>query len=195
MNLRAALVLPLLALAACAAPLQPRYYTLSAELPPARTSTAAGYRVAIGPVSVPEALDRPQLVLRAAPYRYAISDANRWAEPLKREIPRVLAQDVAQRLPAALVAAYTQYGGQEADFRVLIDVLRFESAPGEAAVFEAAWSVRDRTGKRLHEAHFALTETVNAAGVEPIVAAHRKALTALAREIADALGALAQTKP
>lgn len=192
----AAIAVALLALAACATPLKTRYYTLFglAQAPVAAASAAAQYRVAIGPVSVPEALDRLQVVLRVAPNRYAISDSERWSEPLKREIPRVLAQEVGRRLPAAHVAANFQYGGQDADYRVWMDLLRFESAPGESITLEAAWSLRNRAGERLREGRFVLVEGVDAAGISPLVAAHGKALSALAREIAATVAALAQAK-
>ncbi len=196
MKWRSAFAVSLLALAACATSVPTRYYTLSGAVPPPvqTLSAAPGYRVAIGPVSVPEALDRAQIVLRVAPERYAFSDAAHWAEPLKREIPRVLAEDVGRRLPAARVAANFLYGGQDADYHVLIDVLRFESVPGVSTTLEVVWSVRNRAGVRLRETRSVFVETVNAAGVAALVAAHEKALAALAREIAVAVQALAPAK-
>ena len=192
MKLHIALIAILLALAACAAPATLRYYTLSSGTPAAAQASGvkAKYRVSIGPVSLPEAIDREQIVLRAASNRYAISDLDRWAEPLKREIPRVLADDLAQRLPEVRVAAHMQYEGAGAQFRVPIDVLRFESVPAEGVTLEAVWSVRNGAGERLHEAHSIVTEPVSATGVAPLVAAHAKALAGLAREIALALDTL-----
>jgi len=195
-KLRGALIVTLVTLAACAAPAKPRYYTLSSES--TALAKAAGevseYRVAVGPVSVPEALDRPQIVLRVAPNRYAISDPEHWSEPLKSAIPRVIADEIGQRLPAARVAAHRQHGGQAADYRVLIDVLRFESVPGESITLEAAWSVLSRGGERLREARSVFVEPVDAPGVAPLVAAHGKALAVLSREIADVVDALARAK-
>jgi len=193
---RASLLVSLLALCACATPANLRYHTLTATSPPGTTAAGAvaEYRVAIGPVSVPEAIDRPQVVLRVAPTRYAIADAERWSAPLKREIPRVIAEDVGRRLPAARVAANFQYGGQDADYRVWIDVQRFESVPGESITLEAAWSVHNRAGARLHDARSLFVEKVTAPGVAPLVAAHETALAALAREIAATLSALAAAK-
>jgi len=194
--LRVALTVSSLALVACTTPAQTHYYSLSLELPPpANTARAArDYRVAIGPVTLPEALDRSQIVLRVAPNRYAIADAERWSEPLRLEIPRVIAEEVGQGLPAARVASYMQDGGQGADYRVLIDVLRFESVPGVSVTLEAAWSVRNRAGARVREAHFRLVEKVGVSGVAPLVAAHAKGLAALAQEIAAALVTLAQAQ-
>lgn len=189
MKWRTGSAVALLALAACATHVPTRYYTLSAATPPAaRAANAApAYRVAIGPVTLPEALDRPQIVLRVAPNRYAISDLERWAEPLKREIPRVIAEDIGQDLPLVQVAANFQYGAQDADYRVLIDVLRFESTPGASITLEAAWSVRDRAGTILRQARSVHVEKVEGAGIAALVGAHEKALAALASEIAVAL--------
>ncbi len=95
-------------------------------------------------------------------------------------------------MPAAHVAVHFQHSGQDADYRVLIDVLHFESVPGDAATLEAEWTVRNRAGARLHEARSVFVETVRAPGVAPLVAAHGKALAALAREIAAAIETLAR---
>jgi len=184
-----------LLLAACMTPLKTRYYTLSAEAPPRVQSSAAmpRFHVAIGPVSVPAAIDRPQIVLSIAPNRYSISDAERWSEPLKNELPYLIARHVGQHLTAAGVSAYMQYSSQDADYRVPIDITRFESVPGKSATLAATWSVRDRTGARLRESHSVFVESVHAPGVAPLVAAHAKAVAALGNEIAQAIDAL--TRP
>ena len=84
--------------------------------------------------------------------------------------------------------------GQDADYRVSIDVLRFDSAPGFSATLEAVWSVRSSAGARLREARSVFVEPVILPGVDPLVHAHGKALAALAREIAEAVAALARVK-
>ena len=191
----------LILLAACATPNNTRYSALSGgsasvaqQAASATDYRAADYRVAIGPVTVPDALDRLQIVLTVAPNRQAILDAENWSAPLKRQIPRVIAEVVGQRLPAARVAGYTQYGGQDADFGVLIDVTKFESVAGESIALEARWTVRDRAGGRLREARSVLVERVDAPGVAPLVRAHGKALVVLGEEIAAAIAPLAHAK-
>lgn len=195
MKLIAFLVISLITLSACTAPTKVRYHMLSGGSPLQVNSASETpeYRVAIGPATIPEALDRQQIVLSVAPNRYAISDSDRWSEPLKREIPRVIAEAVGERLHAIHVAAHSQYGGQGADYRVLIDVLRFDSAPGKSITLEAKWSIRTRTGDRLKEAHFILVEQVSAQGISPLVTAHAKALDELGREIAMTIDSLVKT--
>lgn len=197
MNRRAALIVGFVVLSGCAAPAQQtRYYTLADETVPLAKSAgpSASYRVAIGPATVPEVLDRLQMVLRVSSNRLVISDMHLWSGALKREIPRVIAREVAQQLPATQVAAYQQYSGQNAMFRVPIDVVRFESVEGKSITLTAEWSVLSRSGEILREARSEYTEAVDSPGIVPLIVAHRKALAALSQEIALAISALAHAK-
>ena len=51
-------------------------------LSPAIGAEANAPSVWVAPVTLPEAVDRPQLVVRVTPNRVAILDGHRWAEPL-----------------------------------------------------------------------------------------------------------------
>lgn len=186
MRLRGALILTLFVLAACAALPAAHYYTLSSGTFPSFSEAGdiSSYRLAIGPATVPLAVDRPQIMLSIASGRYAISDSASWSAPLKREIPRVIAEVVARSLPKARVAAYEQHGGQDADYGVLIDVLRFDSVPSVSVTLEVVWTLRGRNGERLREMRSVFVEPVTTPGIAPLVAAHNKALTKLGGEIA-----------
>ena len=183
-----------LSLTACALSLPPtRYYTLTAGditgvLPAAQA--VARYRVAVGPVSVPDVLDRPQLVLRAGPNRYVINDEARWAEPLKTEIPRVLAATLARQLPDAWVAANTQHMGRNADFHVLVDLRRLESTPGQSVLVEAAWSITGPDVDERRQARELIVEPVAGDGIDALVAAQGRALETLGVKIAAGFAGL-----
>lgn len=196
MKRRHALIALLALPVGCTTLAQTRYYSLAGGSPPSglpvSNNGTPDYRVAIGPVNVPESLDRLQIVLRVAPNRYQIADTERWTEPLKRGIPRVIAEEVGQQLRNARVASDQQHNGRDADYRVLIDVLRFESAPGESATLEALWTVRSRSGDRLWEARSILIEQVETTGIAPLVAAHGRALARFSSEIADVLSEVAR---
>lgn len=192
--MRWAWLLGLAALAGCANSLvNERYYTLRAQAP-ARAAPSPEPRsisVSVGPVRIPEVVDRPQLVLRVAENRVRIVDGHRWAEPLKRAIPVVLAQDLARRLPAAQVAVHGENAIRDAELRVQLDIRRFDSMPGEAVVLEGIWSVRRVADGAMRTGSFALREPLAGAGYEAIVAAHEQTLARLSESLAEALGALA----
>ena len=54
-------------MAGCSTSPKANFYTLSASPQPMKTTSATPYQVAISPVSVPEMLDRPQVVTRIDP--------------------------------------------------------------------------------------------------------------------------------
>ena len=184
-----ALVAALLAaatLAGCGSPIKERFFTLSSGAASERTDAAAAYSVAVGPVSVPELVDRPQLVVRVAPNEVMIAEQARWAEPLKSEIPRVIAGNLAQLLNAR-VSAYPQ--NSDADYRVTVDVQRFDSALGDAVTVEALWTVRPAKGSP-KSGRAMVREATGGAGYDALVVSHGRALAAVSRDIAEAIRAM-----
>ena len=170
---------------------QTRYYTLS---PVARGAANSGpdapdYAVAVGPVTVPDPVDRPQLVLRVGANRLEVADFDRWAAPLKSEIARVIAINLGAALAGARVTTIAQNAGAEPDYRVTVDVQRFESMRGEAAMLEALWAVRRKGDFRATEGRVALREPAQGTSYEALVDAHGRALAALSEAIAAAIRA------
>lgn len=180
-----AAVLAAATLAGCGAPIKERFFTLGSDAAPGGTGPLAAYSVAVGPVSVPELVDRPQLVLRVGANEVMIAEQSRWAEPLKSEIPRVIAGNLAQLLNAR-VSAYPQNTGGDADYRVTVDVQRFESKLGDAATVEALWTVRPAKGAA-KSGRATVREATGAPGYDALVVSHSRALAAVSRDIADAI--------
>lgn len=168
-----------------------RYYALSpvAQGTANPGPAASTYAVAVGPVTVPEAVDRPQLVLSTAANRLEVADFDRWAAPLKSEMARVIAINLGTLLAGARVTTIAQYPGAEADYRVTVDVQRFESVRGEAATLEALWTVRRKGEARAAEGRAVWREPVQGMSYEALVHAHGRALAALSEAIAAAIRA------
>jgi hypothetical protein len=166
------------------------FYTLeSGAQVEAVASAAAVPSVAVGPVTLPEVVDRPQLVVRVAANRVEILETHRWAEPLKSEIPRLMAENLRRLLGSARVSSYLQHSGVDADYRVLVDIQRFESSPGEAVTIEAVWSLRRAAGGAPKTGRSLVREPVDAVGYDPLVAACGRALLAVSRDLAGAIRA------
>jgi uncharacterized lipoprotein YmbA len=186
-GLIAALILVASALTACSSP-TPRYYTLSA---PEQPAAKALYSVTVGPVTVPESVDRPQLVLRTGANEVTIAEQSRWVESPRSQIPRVIAANLAQALGDAYVSAYPQGADGEADYRVTVDIQRFESTPGEAATIEALWTVSAAKGKggAPRSGRSLAREPTQGRDFSALVAAHGRALASISRDIAEAVRA------
>jgi uncharacterized lipoprotein YmbA len=171
------------------------FYTLE---PAAQIDTTATVTtipaVVVGPVTLPEVVDRPQLVLRVAANRVDIMEEHRWAEPLKSEIPRLIAENLGRLLGSRRVSSYLQHAGADAEYRVLVDIQRFESSPGEAVTVEAVWSLRRVGGGAPKTGHSLVHEPVAAAGYDPLVAAYSRALLAVSTDLSRAIRAEAALK-
>lgn len=171
------------------------FYTLesgvAAQAPAAAQSTPA---VSVGPVTLPESVDRPQLVVRVAANRVEILESHRWAEPLKSEIPRLIAESLGRELNSTRVVSHQQHGGTAVDYRVLLDIVRLEAEPGNAVTVESNWTIRrsgslpPRTGRSL------VREKVAGAGYQPLVASLSRALTVISADLAEAIRAEEATK-
>jgi len=175
-------------LAACASSPKSQFYTLSAS-ESAAAPGAPAYIVAVGPVTIPESVDRPQFVLRVSTHEVEIAEQARWAEPLKSAIPRVIAADLAYALGDARVSVYGRGAAEEADIRVLVQIERFDSLPGDAAVIEAAWTVRPAKGPAW-SGRSVLREAVPGKDYESLAGAHSRALAALSGDILRIIRAL-----
>ncbi len=95
-------VLTLITFAAgCASTPASRFYTLSAASGPAAPSS--NLSIAVGPVTVPAVVDRPQIVVNVGPNQVRVEEFNRWAAPLQNNIARVVADNLVQMLGTPLV--------------------------------------------------------------------------------------------
>lgn len=180
-------------LGACAAP-TPRYLTLDDGRPRAAPSSPSP-SVAIIRANVPELIDRPQLMVRSEANRVVFSGLYRWAEPLRLEIPRVIANDLAELLDSSRVAALpTDAAGFDVDFRLTLDFQRLEAVVGQGAEVDVLWRLEPRAGKAVvgrstfrQQATGDASEETN--GVPEMVTTQRAALRRVASEIAQTIAA------
>jgi uncharacterized lipoprotein YmbA len=75
---------------------------------------------------------------------------------------------------------------------VTIDVQRFDSIRGQAAVLEAVWTVRKTAGGTTRSARTVARETVQGESFEALAAAYSRALAKLSGDIATAIRAEAE---
>lgn len=188
-------LLPLLLalLAGCASP-PSRFYTLSAGSP-AGAATMAPTSIAIDRVSIPAAVDRPEIVVTSGPNQVALQEFERWAAPLEDEIARVVAGNLGRLLGAAQVTWADAAAAREAAWRVGIEVQQFDSTPGVAADLTAVWSLRRRADGHTLGGRTSARVPVAGAGYDALAAAHSEALARLSQDLADGLLALERTGP
>jgi len=181
-------------IAGCASSSPTRFYTLSSNLTPAAMSQA-NYSVSVGPVSVPAAVDRPQIVIRTGPNKVFIDEFDRWASPLKDDIARVIVENLVSMLGTAQVTLFPQSIATDASYRAMIDVLRFDSEPGKAATLDALWTVSSAKDRRSHRGRTTLAEPTQGGDYAALVAAHSRTLGQLSAEIAKKIREIEAQRP
>lgn len=167
----------------CASTRQSQFYILSSEAIPPVQKSAAKYSVSVGPVTVPAAVDRPQIVLQISQNQVFISEFDRWASPLKGDIARVVTDNLIKLLGTRQVSVFSQSAAAEASYQVMIDVVHFESEPRRAATLDALWTILYRQNEQFHS-RTTITEPVEGDGYAELVAAHSRALGRLSIDIA-----------
>jgi uncharacterized protein len=176
------------ATAGCSRSPRVTYYTLEPVAQTLNTAATTVFpAVTVGPVTLPEVVDRPQLVLRVAANRVNILETHRWAEPLRSEIPRAIAENLRRLLGSGGVSSYLQHAGTDAEFRVLVDIERFEASPEGIVTVEAAWSLRRVSGGAPINGRSVVQEPVGDGGYESMAAAYGRALLAVSRDLAGAI--------
>lgn len=143
-------------------------------------------RVAVGPVTLPELVDRPQLVVRVGENRVEVLEMQRWAEPLKSGIVRVIAEDLRRLLGPGRVYSYQEHLGGQAECRVLLDVERFEARAGQGVQLQVAWTVVGAPGSAPRTGRFEATEAAGG-DYDTLVAAYSRALKGLSDQLAQAI--------
>ena len=159
----------------------------TAVVPPAPlSSTLPG--IVVSSVTVPELVDRPQIVTRDSANRVVVSEQNLWAEPVRASVGRMLAARLARALVEAgrptQVAAYPQASIVEPYLRVTIDVVRFDAVPNGEAVVDALWSVRRTSDGFVRTGRTVASAPIAGADYDAIVSSWNEALGTVNRDVA-----------
>jgi len=184
LSLCLAVALTMATLAGCAGSPKSDFYTLSAEAPRESVSHGSPVIVVIGAVSVPELVDRPQIVVRAGTNHVTIDEFARWADPLKSQIPRVFVADLSQLLNSPRVSTLPIGGDAAAAWRVRIDVQSFDASLGDTASVDVLWSVLPPGNAPPITGRTIASEPCAGAGYDAVVVAWSRALATVSRAIA-----------
>lgn len=174
-------------LAACSSTPPIRHYTLGGRDVPA-SAVSGGPSLVVGPVNVPERIDRLQVVRVVDGSRLEMTDGHRWAGPLKGELAARVAATLGRERGWSRVVAAPQTSLANPDLSLPIDVQRFEAQGFERVSLVAVWSLR-RAGQELASGRFAASEPVSGGDYAALAEAHGRLADALARDIAARLPA------
>jgi uncharacterized lipoprotein YmbA len=125
-----------------------RFYVLSTIADQAAVAPGGGVAVGVGPVNLPQYLNRPQIVTRLGDNRLAVADFDQWGGEFDDNFIRALAANLSSLLRTDRVSLFPWKDGVPIDYQVTVDVLNFEQDADGTSVLSASWSIVDpATGK------------------------------------------------
>jgi uncharacterized lipoprotein YmbA len=147
--------------------------------------------IAIGPVRIPDYLDRPQIVTRAGRNELRLSEFDRWAGSLENDVTRVLVEDISILLPTERFSAvpWTSYLESQvpASYRVEVPVERFDGWLGDSVLLKAQWAVFARNRSMLLKRESLIRERINGGSYDALVDAMSAALEKLSGDISGGI--------
>ena len=164
-----------------------RYFHLPApEASPA--SAAAPASIGIGKVTLPGYLSGSHLVRRLGPTEIVRSSSDYWAEPLADQVQVGLKVGLEQQLGTALIPTYPWRADQSPDFRLDVQIFRFDADTVGAAELEADWSLtRVTTREVVTRQHRSWRAEAPTGKVEDVVPAMGSVLQQMAADVAAAV--------
>jgi uncharacterized lipoprotein YmbA len=192
-----ALALLLAAVTGCGGVSLPTSFHTLAALQPEGTAPVTEQRpralvVGVGPISLPDYLDRPQIVTRSGPTGVQLADFDSWAESLTTLVPRTMAENLAVLLETDRVVPVPERRNQRLDYQIEADFMRFDVVRGGDMELDALWRLYGRDGDRLLKdgrSRIAIPVAEDA-DASTVVAAMSQGLEQFTRALADVVKAI-----
>ncbi len=181
-------LLVVIAIAGCSQRPAPRLYVLSAASVTGNVRAApVEPAVAVIRVTIPDYLDRPEIVSRSGPNALKVDYDSRWAEPLDRSVPRIMADTLSSYLPGGRVVTPEEARGRNPRYAYEIALDAYESNGRGSLVMQGSWRLRDRRrGRIMDGGPIVDRRPVDSGDTAAIVAAMNDSLSAVSQKIAAA---------
>lgn len=178
-------------LSGCMSSPKTTYYTLSVAPVPSALPSSQGLRVMVGPISLPDMVNQPQLVVQSNGNEVKLYEYHRWAGSLKSDVARVIATNLARELGTSNVWSFSQTTQTNFDFQVLIDVQNLESKLDDGVVLDVLWTIKSKTSltnknanNQVKMGRSLVRVPVTSPGIEALVAAQSRAFALASADMA-----------
>jgi len=192
-SIGSSLLILVLCLAGCINTPLPDYYVLTPESSQSESKniSLSDLAVGVGPITIPETVNRANIVTPRDSNQLEVAEFHRWSEPLVENISRVVITNLADRLGVSKLYAYPWLRTQ-IDNTARIDVLQMSGELGSEVYLQVRWQIL--TGSKPYELlDTRITEyrqAVGGGGYSSLVAAYSAAYASLSDDIAQALAEL-----
>ena len=161
------------------------YYMLDASVGIDNNQTLKGDEgpmIGLGPIRLPEYLDRFQMVVAVSENKYKLIDGHRWAEKLDQNISLALFKTLPSQLGTDRMIRYPWPQRSGVDFQVKIDILELNVDQDGQSQLVAQWSIKSKD-KTILNKRSTFTAQASTTDIDKMVQAQSECLTQLGQEI------------
>jgi hypothetical protein len=162
------------------------YYMLDASVGIGNNQTLKGDEgpmIGLGPIRLPEYLDRFQMVVAVSENKYKLIDGHRWAEKLDQNISLALFKTLPVQLGTDRMIRYPWPQRPGVDFQVKIDILELNIDQDGRSQLVAQWLIKSKD-KTILNKRSTFTAQASTTDIDKMVQAQSECLTKLGQEVA-----------
>jgi uncharacterized lipoprotein YmbA len=149
--------------------------------------------IGVGPIVLPDYLDRPQIVTRTGDNELKLDEFHRWAGELKNGITHVISENLSILRPTDRVYSFPLNRSIPLDILVKVEFIRFDGVLGDIFILEAKWSIYgEKEKKELLMRSSSFREPVEGQEYSDFVAAQNRTLADLSRDITVEINSILQ---
>ncbi|MFZ1536137.1 MAG: PqiC family protein [Chromatiaceae bacterium] len=178
-------------MAGCASSPTSSFYILS-PLPEAKarqgTLVEGKISLGIGPITLPDYMDRPQMVSGVGAQRIEVDEYQRWGGSLRADIANTLSENLAHLLGTSRVVIMPAEVKLPVQYRLIVTILRFDADNEGQALLKVRWALIDpnaETALTMRES--AYRQSFDQGDRAAQVAALSATLGDFSREVADTI--------
>jgi uncharacterized lipoprotein YmbA len=135
-------------LTACSTTSPTRFYVLS-TITDKPEGTPADVSIGVGPINLPQYLDRPQIVTRLSSNQLVVGEFDQWGGQLDDGFARTLAGNLSVLLQTDRVQLYPWKDEDSLDYGVTVDVINFEQDVDGSSLLDVYWSLTEARSERV----------------------------------------------
>ena len=140
---------------------------------------------------IPAYLNKPQMAVRVSTNELKLDEFNRWAETVNDSFPKIIADNLISLLPADKFIVFSRKGILSADYQIVINVTRFDGAPGKTVSLIAQWAIFDSKKDKLILTKISdINVETEGDDFDALASTQSKALEILSRQMSPAIEGL-----
>jgi len=124
----------------------PRFYMLEAvpeNQESKKINTVSNITIGIGPIKIPEYLDRPQMVTQSDEKTLKFAQFDRWGEYLDIGVARLIRENLAAALPSGKYILYPWVSSVPVKYQVTVEIIQLDSQLDRDLFLSAQWTIID----------------------------------------------------